>query len=59
MSKPAVEARGLRKALSEVQALDGLSLAVPAGFSGPLRTSPGERGCFGWRSRYPDVDAFR
>ena len=32
MSKPAVvEARGLRKAFGEVQALDGLSLAVPAG----------------------------
>jgi ABC-2 type transport system ATP-binding protein len=31
MSEPAVEARGLRKAFGEVQALDGLSLAVPAG----------------------------
>ena len=31
MSKPAVEAHGLRKAFGEVQALDGLSLAVPAG----------------------------
>ena len=31
MSKPAVEAYGLRKAFGEVQALDGLSLAVPAG----------------------------
>src|ERR1700689_4780139 len=31
MSKPAVEARGLRKAFGEVQALDGLSLAVTAG----------------------------
>jgi ABC-2 type transport system ATP-binding protein len=31
MSKPAVEAQGLRKAFGEVQALDGLSLAVPAG----------------------------
>ena len=31
MSKPAVEARGLRKAFGGVQALDGLSLAVPAG----------------------------
>jgi ABC-type branched-subunit amino acid transport system ATPase component len=31
MSKPAVEAQGLRKASGEVQALDGLSLAVPAG----------------------------
>ncbi|HEY1819729.1 MAG TPA: ATP-binding cassette domain-containing protein [Trebonia sp.] len=31
MSEPVVEARGLRKAFGEVQALDGLSLAVPAG----------------------------
>src|SRR6202034_580371 len=31
MSKPAVEASGLRKAFGEVKALDGLSLAVPAG----------------------------
>jgi ABC-2 type transport system ATP-binding protein len=31
MSKPAVEATGLRKAFGDVQALDGLSLAVPAG----------------------------
>jgi len=31
MSKPAVEARGLQKAFGEVRALDGLSLAVPAG----------------------------
>jgi ABC-2 type transport system ATP-binding protein len=31
MSKPAIEASGLRKAFGEVQALDGLSLAVPAG----------------------------
>ena len=31
MSKLAVEAHGLRKAFGEVQALDGLSLAVPAG----------------------------
>src|SRR6202167_5101888 len=31
MSKPAVEASGLRKAFGGVQALDGLSLAVPAG----------------------------
>ena len=31
MSKPAVEAHGLRKGYGEVQALDGLSLAVPAG----------------------------
>ena len=31
MSKAAVEAYGLRKAFGEVQALDGLSLAVPAG----------------------------
>ena len=31
MSKPAVEADGLRKAFGEVQALDGMSLAVPAG----------------------------
>src|SRR5712691_11103756 len=31
MSRPAVEANGLRKAFGEVQALDGLSLAVPAG----------------------------
>ena len=31
MSKPAVEARGLRKAFGGAQALDGLSLAVPAG----------------------------
>jgi ABC-type branched-subunit amino acid transport system ATPase component len=31
MSKPAVEAQGLRKASGEVQAPDGLSLAVPAG----------------------------
>jgi daunorubicin resistance ABC transporter ATP-binding subunit len=31
MSKPAVEANGLRKAFGEVQALDGLSLAVTAG----------------------------
>jgi ABC-type multidrug transport system ATPase subunit len=31
VSEPAVEARGLRKAFGEVQALDGLSLAVPAG----------------------------
>ncbi len=27
--------------------------------SGPLRTSPAQRRCFGWRSRYPDVDAVR
>lgn len=31
MSKPTVEAYGLRKAFGKVQALDGLSLAVPAG----------------------------
>src|ERR1700683_2656776 len=31
MSNPAVEASGLRKAFGGVQALDGLSLAVPAG----------------------------
>src|SRR5690348_9805894 len=31
MSELAVEARGLRKAFGKVQALDGLSLAVPAG----------------------------
>jgi ABC-2 type transport system ATP-binding protein len=31
MSKPMVEAHGLRKTFGEVQALDGLSLAVPAG----------------------------
>jgi ABC-2 type transport system ATP-binding protein len=31
MSKPAVEADGLRKAFGEAQALDGMSLAVPAG----------------------------
>jgi ABC-2 type transport system ATP-binding protein len=31
MSEPAVEACGLRKAFGKVQALDGLSLAVPAG----------------------------
>jgi daunorubicin resistance ABC transporter ATP-binding subunit len=31
MSEPAVEARGLRKAFGKVRALDGLSLAVPAG----------------------------
>jgi ABC-2 type transport system ATP-binding protein len=31
MREPAVEARGLRKAFGEVRALDGLSLAVPAG----------------------------
>jgi ABC-type multidrug transport system ATPase subunit len=31
MSKPMVEAYGLRKAFGKVQALDGLSLAVPAG----------------------------
>ena len=31
MSEPAVEARGLRKAFGTVRALDGLSLAVPAG----------------------------
>ena len=31
MSKPAVETHGLRKAFGGVQALDGLSLAVPAG----------------------------
>jgi ABC-2 type transport system ATP-binding protein len=31
MSEPAVEANGLRKAFGDVQALDGLSLAVPAG----------------------------
>ena len=31
MSEPAVEARGLRKAFGKVQALDGLSLTVPAG----------------------------
>ena len=31
MSEPMVEAYGLRKAFGEVQALDGLSLAVPAG----------------------------
>src|ERR1700684_3657597 len=30
-STPAVEASGLRKAFGSVQALDGLSLAVPAG----------------------------
>ena len=30
MSKLAVETHGLRKAFGEVQALDGLSLAVPA-----------------------------
>ena len=28
MSKPTIEAQGLRKAFGEVQALDGLSLAV-------------------------------
>jgi daunorubicin resistance ABC transporter ATP-binding subunit len=32
MGDIAVEARGLRKAFGEVQALDGLSLAAPAGF---------------------------
>ena len=31
LSKPAVEAHDLRKAFGQVQALDGLSLAVPAG----------------------------
>ncbi len=31
MSKPAIEAYGLRKAFGEVRALDGLSIAVPAG----------------------------
>jgi ABC-type multidrug transport system ATPase subunit len=31
MSKPMVEAHGLRKAFGKVQALDGLGLAVPAG----------------------------
>ena len=31
MSRPMVEAYGLRKAFGEVRALDGLSLAVPAG----------------------------
>ncbi len=31
MSEPTVEAQGLRKAFGRVQALDGLSLAVPAG----------------------------
>ena len=31
MSEPTVEAYGLRKAFGGVQALDGLSLAVPAG----------------------------
>jgi ABC-2 type transport system ATP-binding protein len=31
MSKPAIEARGLRKAFGEVQALHGPNLAVPAG----------------------------
>jgi ABC-2 type transport system ATP-binding protein len=31
MSEPAVEASGLRKAFGKVQALDGLSLTVPAG----------------------------
>ncbi len=31
MSKPMVEAYGLRKTFGKVQALDGLSLAVPAG----------------------------
>jgi ABC-2 type transport system ATP-binding protein len=31
MNESAVEARGLRKAFGQVQALDGLSLAVPAG----------------------------
>ena len=31
MSKPAVEAHSLRKTFGEVQALNGLSLAVPAG----------------------------
>ena len=40
MSKPAVEAHGLRKAFGEVQALDGLSLAVPAGSDHPQQRSP-------------------
>src|SRR5712671_3079534 len=31
MSEAAIEARGLRKAFGKVRALDGLSLAVPAG----------------------------
>src|SRR5215472_16987020 len=31
MSEPAVEAHGLRKAFGQVQALDGMSLEVPAG----------------------------
>ena len=31
MSEPAVEARDLRKTFGKVRALDGLSLAVPAG----------------------------
>jgi daunorubicin resistance ABC transporter ATP-binding subunit len=31
MSEPAIEASGLRKAFGDVQALDGLSLTVPAG----------------------------
>ncbi len=31
MSDPAIEAHGLRKAFGQVQALDGLSLTVPAG----------------------------
>jgi hypothetical protein len=49
MSKPAVEAHGLREAFSQVQALDGLSLAVPTavgaavGLSGDLRLRAGHR----------------
>jgi len=49
MSKPAVEAHGLREVFSQVQALDGLSLAVPAavgaavGLSGDLRLRAGRR----------------
>lgn len=49
MSKPAVEAHGLREAFSQVQALDELSLAVPTavgaavGLSGDLRLRAGHR----------------
>ncbi len=56
MSKPAVEAQGLRKASGEVQAPDGLSLAVPAGAvlgllrpNGPGKTTTVGRFAGSWR----------